>query len=192
VERLGTHAPIELDLRVVAATNRDPMQAVDAGRLRADLYYRLNVVRLEVPPLRERREDIPALAQFFVATLARELGVTPPELADADLAVLSAHRWPGNVRELRNLIERCLLLGLRPRDCVHTLGSVLPGREPADDSDRSLASAERRHILQVLREANGNRNLAASMLGVSRKTIERKLRQWAEQPDAAGEGAAST
>ena len=187
VRPVGGNEQIAVDARIIAATNRDLAAEVQAGRFREDLYYRLNVLEVHLPPLRERREDIPALAQFFVATLARELGVTPPELADADLAVLSAHRWPGNVRELRNLIERCLLLGLRPRDCVHTLGSVLPGREPADDSDRSLASAERRHILQVLREVNGNRNLAASMLGVSRKTIERKLRQWAEQPDAAGE-----
>ena len=110
VERLGTQVPIALDLRVVAATNRDPGLAMAEGRLRADLYYRLNVVRVEVPPLRERREDIPLLAEHFLARYSRELGRRPPRLAAETLALLRTYAWPGNVRELQNLMERAAVL----------------------------------------------------------------------------------
>ena len=122
VERLGTQVPIALDLRVVAATNRDPALAMAEGRLRADLYYRLNVVRVEVPPLRERCEDIPVLAEYFLARYSRELGRQPPRLAAETLARLRAYAWPGNVRELQNLMET----GRRPGPGGHHRSGPAP------------------------------------------------------------------
>ncbi|MCG6940504.1 MAG: sigma-54 dependent transcriptional regulator [Thiohalocapsa sp.] len=185
IRPVGGNAQVTVDARIVAATNRDLAAEVRAGRFREDLYYRLNVLEVRLPPLRERRDDIPALTRFFIGTLSAELGVAPPALDDEDLALLCAHPWPGNVRELRNVVERCLLLGQRPRDHLHSLGRAAEGDSelPDSDGDRSLAAAERRHILRVLGEANGDRNLAASMLGVSRKTVERKLRQWAQRAE---------
>jgi DNA-binding NtrC family response regulator len=184
IRPVGGNVQLAVDVRIIAATNRDLAAEVRAGRFREDLYYRLNVLEVRLPPLRERREDIPALTRYFIQTLSPELGIAPPAFDDEDLALLCVQPWPGNVRELRNVVERCLLLGQRPVDHLHSLGRVAQrdGDAP-DDGDRSLAAAERRHILWVLGEVNGDRNLAASLLGVSRKTVERKLRQWAQQPE---------
>jgi len=110
VERLGSNTPMQVDLRIVAATNRDPQKAVEEGLLRQDLYFRLNVVRVEVPPLRERRSDVPLLAEHFLQKYAAELGRRMPRLANGTLERLETYRWPGNVRELENLMERAAVL----------------------------------------------------------------------------------
>ena len=175
-----------VDTRVVAATNRDLLSAVHRGHFREDLYYRINIVDLRLPPLRERRHDIPVLARFFNETLAAQLGVAPLTLTSQDLHQLVSYDWPGNCRELRNLIERSLLLGQTPSHCCAELGAGADGAHqapcseegPLRESRASLRDLERDHILNALLAARGNKTAAARNLGVSRKTIERKLKQW--------------
>jgi formate hydrogenlyase transcriptional activator len=178
-ERLGSTKTIRVDVRLVAATNRDLAQMVAEGRFRSDLYYRLDVFPLTLPPLRERREDIPLLVRHFVAQHARRLNkriaTVPPEA----MAALTRYPWPGNVRELSNFIERSVLLspGGELRVAVADLKSV-----PAPESDgaATLAEAEREHILAVLRETKwriGGPSGAAALLGLKRTTLQSKMRK---------------
>ena len=172
IRPVGSEQEIPVDVRVVAATNRDLKAEVAAHRFRQDLYYRLQVVELVLPPLRERAEDIPALVAHFVATLAPALGVPPIDPDRRTLARLVAYDWPGNVRELKNLVERSLILGWFEL-----------GREPADEpahiaSTETLEAVEKRHILAVLAACDGNKSEAARRLGVSRKTMDRKCQAW--------------
>ncbi len=174
VRPVGADEEVPVDARIVVATNRCLADEVAAGRFREDLYYRLAVVTLELPPLRERPEDIPLLVRHFVDGLVRKLDLPPPQVHEADLLRLMDHPWPGNVRELRNLVERCLLLGLTPGECL-----VPGGARPEEDADDlRLATLVKRHILRVLRLENGNKSAAARRLGIGRKTLERKLREW--------------
>ena len=170
IRPVGSEAEVPVDVRVIAATNRDLRAEVAAGRFRQDLFYRLEVVTLAIPPLRERREDIAELALHFNAQLSVRLGLPPLVFTPADLARLSAYAWPGNVRELRNLVERSLILG----------GLPAAGEAPgfAEPLPLSLAEVEKRHILAVLDQCGGNHARAAALLGVSRKTIDRKAAEW--------------
>jgi two-component system NtrC family response regulator len=168
-----------VDVRIIAATNRDLAAEVTAGRFREDLFYRLNVLSVRLPPLRERTEDIPSLTRFFLEHLSTELGLPAPGIDDWDLDQLCRYDWPGNVRELRNVIERCLLLGRRPGQCIapdQTAGAAVAA--VAGEPDLSLQALEKRHILSVLETCAGNKSAAARELGVSRKTLERKLKVW--------------
>jgi DNA-binding NtrC family response regulator len=140
------------------------------------------VVAVRLPPLRERPEDIPTLTRFFLAQLSGELGLPAPEVDHRDLDQLRRYDWPGNVRELRNVVERCLLLGRRPGQCIAPDQAVGGSESIVGDVDMSLEAVERRHILSVLCTFEGNKSAAARELGVSRKTLERKLKAWgAEQ-----------
>ena len=170
IRPVGSEAEVPVDVRVIAATNRDLRAEVAAGRFRQDLFYRLEVVTLPIPPLRERREDIAELALHFNAQLSARLSLPPLVFTPADLARLSAYAWPGNVRELRNLVERSLILG----------GLPAAGEAPgfAEPLPLSLADVEKRHILAVLDQCGGNHARAAALLGVSRKTIDRKAAEW--------------
>ena len=172
IRPVGSEQEIPVDVRVVAATNRDLRAEVAAHRFRQDLYYRLQVVEVTLPPLRERVEDIPALLEHFISLLAPYLGV--PHLApDArTLARLGAYDWPGNVRELKNLVERSLILGwfdLGPEPAASAGGSV---------REESLEAVEKRHILATLAACDGNKSEAARRLGISRKTLDRKCQAW--------------
>jgi DNA-binding NtrC family response regulator len=172
IRPVGSEQEIPVDVRVVAASNRDLRAEVAAHRFRQDLYYRLQVVELNLPPLRERVEDIPALLEHFIGLLAPYLGV--PRLApDArTLARMAAYDWPGNVRELKNLVERSLILGwfdLGPEP--DTAAGVATG-------EGSLEAVEKRHILAVLAGCDGNKSEAARRLGISRKTLDRKCQAW--------------
>jgi two-component system response regulator AtoC len=169
-----------VDARVVAATNRDLEAAVKAGRFREDLYYRLNVVTIRIPPLRERREDIPLLAEHFAAKHGRGEGATvSPEAR----AVLQAHDWPGNVRELENVIARALALNpsgvVVPSDLPDRIrgGSAAPARGlPLPQGFRpTLDELGRRYAALVLGECAGNKTRAAELLGIDRKTLYRIL-----------------
>ena len=171
IRPVGAEREIPVDVRVIAATNRNLEEAIADGSFRADLYYRLNVVELKMPPLRERREDIPALVASFVRQLAPQLGVPPQQPDAALLASMQAYGWPGNVRELRNLVERWLILGSIP-------GMQDTSTPSGDDTDISLEAVEKRHILKVLAESDNNKSEAARRLGVSRKTLERKCAEW--------------
>ena len=190
MERLGTHAPIELDLRVVAVTNRDPMQAVEQGRLRADLYYRLNVVRLEVPPLRERGEDIPLLAEHFLERFGRELGRPALRLDPAAIARLKTYDWPGNVRELQNLMERAAVLirGGRIGPDLLPKAPASPSASPksaptslGDEEDLALQprvdALERDLIEEALRRTGDNKSAAARLLSISERSLWYKLKK---------------
>ncbi|THF62081.1 sigma-54-dependent Fis family transcriptional regulator [Pseudothauera rhizosphaerae] len=172
IRPVGSAKEVPVDVRVVAATNRDLRTEVAAGRFRQDLYYRLEVMTLTIPPLRERPEDVALLAAHFNTQLAQRLGLPPLALGDEALRRLAAYAWPGNVRELRNLIERSLILGHLPLDA----DAAIPGAGEA--LPVSLAEVEKRHILSVLAACRGNKSRAADLLGVSRKTVERKCVEW--------------
>ncbi|WP_431859126.1 sigma-54-dependent transcriptional regulator [Azospirillum sp.] len=177
IRPVGGEQELPVDVRVVAATNRDLKAEVAAGRFRQDLFYRLAVMTLRVPPLRERSDDVVELARRFMGVLSLRLGVPPLDIDPALEAALVAHPWPGNVRELRNLIERALLFGEFP---LEDLGLPVCGIDATDGTadGRALAEVEKRHILAVLAECGGNRARAALALGVSRKTLDRKCAEW--------------
>ncbi len=180
---VGATEPVSVDVRLVAATNRDLERDIEEGRFRQDLYYRLNVISLELPPLREREEDVPLLAEHFLERLCEERGGTM-RLADGTLEVLTGYRWPGNVRELRNVVERAYVL---------TEGEVvepdaLPDKltEPAEEplvterppANPPLEAIERAYIEHVLRSEDGNRTRAAEVLGIDPSTLYRKINRY--------------
>ncbi|ABS26001.1 sigma-54 dependent transcriptional regulator [Anaeromyxobacter sp. Fw109-5] len=192
--RVGGNEPIEVDVRIIAATNRDLRRAAHEGKFREDLFYRLNVIPILVPPLRERREDIPLLVENFVERLSVEMkrrieGVSP----DA-MGALMAHDWPGNVRELRNVLERGAVVATGTVIQLSDLG--LPTRLEAASKPGTLASleeVEKRHVAAVLAHANGNVSQSARILGIDRVTLYNKMRKYGlrrdgEEADAAHEG----
>lgn len=189
IRPVGANRETPVDSRVVAACNRPLRKEVEAGRFREDLFYRLNVLRVGLAPLRERPEDVALLAEHFSESLAHELGVPPIPFAHEDLMRLQLYEWPGNVRELRNVIERSLLLGKLPQDCCREVQTTDIGRGPEEafPVSMSMDEVERRHMLRVLDNVHGNKSEAARRLGVSRKTLERKLHVWSDaEPGGAG------
>jgi two-component system NtrC family response regulator len=184
IRPVGTEQEHAVNVRIVAATNRDMAEEVAQGSFREDLYYRLNVVSLRMPPLRERPDDIEHLVRLFSNRLAQELGMPPLVLDARELQRLRAHSWPGNVRELRNLVERAMLLDQSPVDCLESSATLHDKRlsagvvEDGYPADLPLAEVERHHILKVLAASDGNKSEAGRRLGVSRKTLERKLKLW--------------
>jgi DNA-binding NtrC family response regulator len=174
---VGGDSPVRVSARIIAATHRDLARMVEEGTFRQDLYYRLNVVRIHVPALRERSEDIPALVSHFVARHAREQGRPPPPVSEEAMGILMAHEWRGNIRELSNVVERALLLGDAAEIGVNDLPADLLGRQPAATISLKEATDdfERRHIARVLHQVGGNRQRAAQLLGVSEATLYRKL-----------------
>lgn len=182
IRPVGSNLEVAVDVRIVAATNRDLDAEVKAGNFRADLYFRLNVLSIRMPALREIADDIAVLARHFVHAIARDLGVETPELGDTEMSYLRSHDWPGNVRELKNVIERCLLLNSKPSQCIGRGGSTMADVD-ARESDVALACVEKKHILKVLEMEGGNKSAAARRLGIARKTLERKVQAWARQQD---------
>ncbi len=181
IRRVGTNEPIAVDVRVVAASNRDLSQAVKEGRFREDLFYRLNVVTLRLPPLRERREDIALLAEHFAAKHGRAEGAT---LSPAARDLLVAYDWPGNVRELENVVARALALNpsgvILPDDLPEHVRAAqrappAQGGGAATAERPTLDELERRYAAQVLQETGGNKTRAAEILGIDRKTLYRLL-----------------
>jgi DNA-binding NtrC family response regulator len=190
--RVGSTRDQSADVRVIAATNRNLQQAVQDGRFRADLFYRLNVVSLHVPPLRERAEDIPALLEHFLALYRQRFNRPALDLSTEARRQLAAYRWPGNVRELRNCLERAAALAttdmleaaqvLPAGETIQDMGSG-PASQPLTPDAQSttpstLEQLERQHILRVLDETGGNRERAAAVLGISARTLYRKLREY--------------
>ncbi len=174
-ERLGGAETIRVDVRLIAATKVDLRKKVEAGGFREDLFYRLNVLPIEVPPLRAREDDVIALAEHFLATLCAEFGRAPKPLAPSTVAWLRAHSFPGNVRELKNLIARAVTLCDGDSVRVEHLGGSQPGPGSSGDLAAARRAAEDRRIEQALEAAGGNKTLAAQMLGISRKTLWEKL-----------------
>ncbi|MDZ4144543.1 MAG: sigma-54 dependent transcriptional regulator [Burkholderiales bacterium] len=182
IRPVGSEQLIPVNVRIVAATNRSLAEAVRAGRFRKDLYFRLQVVELTLPPLREHKEDIPHLVAHFTAQLAPMLGVEPIRISAAEMDYLMQYDWPGNVRELRNLMERSLILGALNVSALYSLSrptadalSVPGGALAATD----LQSREKQHILSVLESVQGDKTRAAQLLGISRRTLERRCADWA-------------
>jgi len=180
IRLVGSNRETPIDVRVIAATNRDLSEEVKKGNFREDLYYRLNVLSIRMPALREREDDIPDLVSHFVDSLATEMGIASMQLSESEIARLKSYDWPGNVRELKNTIERSLLLNTPPSECLPALKEVMePGLETQESSDAVLLEdVEKRHILKVLEREGGNKSAAARVLGVSRKTLERKTQAW--------------
>jgi transcriptional regulator with PAS, ATPase and Fis domain len=182
VRRLGGRAARKTDVRVLAATGKSMEQAVERNEFRSDLYYRLNVVRLHIPPLRERPEDIPELLTHFARQAAQRLG-RPVSITPAALAALTHHGWPGNVRELRNAVERAAVLGsggtLDSKDFALASGgsAQTAGSGGALDLRTQVEAVEREAIQRALQASNGNRRQAASLLGISLRTLFYKLRR---------------
>ena len=172
VRPVGAEREIPLNLRFVFATNADLEAQIEDGRFRADLYHRINVVQIEMPPLKDRSEDIVELAAFFMGQFSKALGTLPLELDAETLLNLRRYAWPGNVRELKNLIERSVILGAFPEDFAGN--GKITGAQAIENLDLVM----QRHILHVLDLCDGNRAEAARRLGVSRKTIDRKIIAW--------------
>ena len=182
IRPVGSEQEIPVELRIVAATNRPLRDEVQAGRFRADLFYRLQVVEINLPPLASHKEDIPDLVAHFITTLAPQLGVAPFEVTADELRYLAEYDWPGNVRELRNLIERSLILGALNVSALYQGLTRTKGRPPpasaALEGPIDLHSLEKRHILAVLESVAGDKTRAAALLGVSRRTLERRVAEW--------------
>ncbi|MGN6104892.1 MAG: sigma-54-dependent transcriptional regulator [Kofleriaceae bacterium] len=185
-ERVGGTQTIRVDVRVIAATNRNLLDEVARGRFREDLYYRLHVVAIEMPPLRERRTDIPALAQFFLERYARENGKAIEALAPETIDLLAAYDWPGNVRELENAIERSVVLAngprIEPRQLpAHVRPKLAPPGMPVIPG-ATMDEIERYAILETLKATGGSTSKAAEMLGISTRTIQYRLHQYNQAP----------
>lgn len=178
-ERLGSNQTVRVNVRVVAATNQDLEQLVSKKLFRVDLFYRLNVIPICLPPLRERVQDIPPLTEFFVAKFAARFNKPIDLIPDEVMAVLKAHDWPGNIRELQNFIERAVLFSpgsvLRlPLDLKHTV------KQSPESAARTLADADREHILETLKQTDGligGQGGAADRLGLPRTTLIYKMRK---------------
>ncbi|MFN8626935.1 MAG: sigma-54 dependent transcriptional regulator [Candidatus Binatia bacterium] len=193
IERIGSNKPIQVDVRVVSSTNRDLSAAIRDGTFREDLYYRLNVFHIDLPPLRARQDDIPRLAQFFLAAFGREMGKGALRLAADAPAALVRYPWPGNVRELRNLMERAAVLCAGTQVDVDMLRMLSPASAaapategvaavPAADNlqlESAVEEVERKLILRALGAANDNKADAARLLGVSERTLWYKLKRYA-------------
>jgi two-component system response regulator AtoC len=199
VERVGDTKTLQVDVRVVLATNRDLAQAVAAGEFREDLYYRIHVIAIEMPPLRERRSDIPTLATHFLRRFGDEHGRPGLQFTERALAALAGAAWPGNVRQLENLVERAVVLGQGQRIDVEDLPTAVatPGAPTAPAAaaggtadvetgpilplKEALAAPERRIIERALGHCGGNREKAAKVLGINRSTLFHKLRKFGIQ-----------
>jgi transcriptional regulator with GAF, ATPase, and Fis domain len=189
IERLGGLRPVPIDVRVVAATNVNLRQAVRNRAFRDDLYYRLNVVPVHVPPLRERREDLPFLIEHFVRKVARECRRQVDGVSAGALEVLTRYDWPGNVRELENVIHRAVVLAAGPvvmlRDVPLEVAMPETGARLTEDTELPLREAcdqfERQYVLRVLERVHWNVSRAARLLGVHRNTVLTKLSVWGMQ-----------
>jgi two-component system response regulator HydG len=181
VTPLGSSLPTAVDVRLVAATNRDLAAEVRDGRFRTDLFYRLNVVHLELPPLRARPEDVPLLVEHFLQRFSRQYQVAPKRLAAEAVERLRTYAWPGNVRELQNAIERAFALSAADTITLDDLppslrGWELPSETPGDVP--TLEESERRLFAAALRKSGGNKNEAARLLGIDRQRLYRKIEKY--------------
>jgi len=176
--RLGGNQEIASDFRLICATHKNLEKLVEDERFREDLFYRINVFSIQVPPLRERPDDILPLARFFVEKYARAMGKPAREIAPEAQAVLTAYRWPGNVRELENAVERAMVVGKGPALEVRDLPLAVGDGSSDEPQARSLAALEKDHVARVLRDCDGNVTQAAKVLGIDRATLYNKLKRY--------------
>jgi transcriptional regulator with PAS, ATPase and Fis domain len=180
--RVGGHKPISTNVRIVAATNRDLEKMVEEGNFRQDLFYRLNVVSVHIPPLRERKEDIPELARLFLKEFAVKYGKPLPELAPKTIVSLLEYTWPGNIRQLRNLMERLVILTDQERiEPEHLPEGFKPSSlsfMPENPSPRKAGRSEYEELVEALRTTYGNKSAAAQLLGISRVTLYNRMKKY--------------
>ena len=180
ISPVGSHRVTKVDVRIIAATNKNLAEEIKKGTFRDDLFYRLNVVSIHIPPLRERTEDIPLLAQYFLQNFAHKHRKKVREIEKEALEMLKAYPWPGNVRELENTIERLVIFAkdevITPEDL--RLAGFKADEAGLDADDLPLEEIERRYILRVLKKCQGNKSRAAKILQIDRKTLREKLRRW--------------
>ena len=176
---VGETEPVEVNARILCATNHDLGQEVKAGRFREDLYYRLNVVEIHLPTLRERCQDIPQLVDYFVAKYSRELNKPCPHVSERALQAMMAYSWPGNIRELENVIERAVLFAddspIEPQDLAFVSKSAPSVSAPRDDLKSAIRAYEKQHILQVLRQHDFDKNAAAQAMNIGLSSLYRKI-----------------
>ncbi len=180
-ERVGGNQSIETDVRLIAATNRDLKKMVAEGKFREDLYFRLNVIKLHLPALRERREDIPLLANHFLKEYARENDKRVREISPEAMQLLIHYPWPGNIRELRNTLQRMVVMARGERLAEKDMPPELRVSAPPTGEEQvtlNLAETEKRLIRKALEQTHGNISKAAPLLGISRRTLHRKLKEW--------------
>jgi DNA-binding NtrC family response regulator len=180
VRRVGRTDTTTIDIRIIAASNKNLKSLVEAGTFRGDLYYRLNVVTIPIPPLRQRSEDILLLADFFANRYAESQGKPPVQIAPEAMALLRGYSWPGNVRELEHVMERAVVLAPRPVILPVDLPAALrtPAPVPGDDGWKTLDQLEREYIMRVLEAHHYDEHRASQLLGIHRKTLQRKLRRY--------------
>jgi len=186
IDRVGGSKPVPVDVRIIATSNRNMEDEVAKGNFRDDLFYRLNVMNLRIPPLAERPQDIPVLAEHFVKKYAEANGMTALPIADETMALLKGHAWPGNVRELENTLHRAVLLATGNEigpDAIMLTGDPQAGEPGAGPTrvGRTVADVERELIIDTLQHCLGNRTHAANILGISIRTLRNKLKQYGEQ-----------
>ncbi|MGZ5052036.1 MAG: sigma-54-dependent transcriptional regulator [Methylobacter sp.] len=196
IDRLGSNHSIEIDIRIIAATNRDPLVAVHEGRLREDLYYRINVLSIQLPPLRERRDDIPLLARYFLKKYRPSAGGDSLAISDEAIQALTAYAWPGNVRELENMMERAAVLsqgveidiGHLPQEVLSTnrAEKLSPAVDAEEDMDLEarVEKLERKLLNKALAESAGNKAKAARILKISERTLWYKIKKYGLKTEA--------
>ena len=182
ITRVGSTHPIHVDFRCIAATNKNVQQLVDEGKFRPDLFYRLNVFQIELPPLRDRKGDIPILVEHFIRKFSASMNKKITRVSPAAMALLDRYQWPGNVRELENAIERATVVAQEPEIGDEDFVLRLPVTEPAA---RKLEDIEKAHILAVLQDCKGNQTLAAEVLDIDRVTLHNKLKKYGWKREAA-------
>ncbi len=179
--RVGGNKALTVDVRLIAATNKDLAAMIKRGAFREDLYYRLNVINITLPPLRERKEDIAALARHFLQQYAKKLDKSITDLTSDALELLAGYHWPGNVRELENVVERAVILCESDLLGAEDLSVPAPAMIAELGTNPSLEEMEKNYILRVLRETNGNQSKASQLLGIDRKTLYLKLKKYGIQ-----------
>jgi len=183
VTPVGAAVPVKFDARIIAATNRDLEKEVEAGNFREDLYYRLNVIEMTLPPLRERRQDIPALIRHFLSRAAERQSTVEKPIADVTMSALCGYEWPGNVRELENAVERAFILSgdeIKLEDLSPKIRRSAGTGEYRNDGRASLEEVERRYVLETLEVAGHDKVAAAKTLGIDLSTLYRKLKRYEE------------
>ncbi len=175
ITRVGSTHPIQVDFRCIAATNKKLEQLIEEGRFRPDLFYRLNVFQIQLPPLRDRKGDIPILVEHFVRKFSTSMNKRINRVSPAAMALLDRYQWPGNIRELENAVERAMVVAQEPEIREEDFALRLPR---AENQPRTLEDIERAHILSVLEDCKGNQTLAAEVLDIDRVTLHNKLKKY--------------
>jgi len=182
IVRVGSNQPIKVDFRVIAATNKDLEKLIEEGHFRPDLFYRLNVFHIELPPLRERKEDIPLLVTFFVKKFAEQMNKRITRVASTVMTMLQQYPWPGNVRELENAVERAMVVAqepeIRENDFSLKAKAAVMSSTNGSGTPRTLEDIEKDHILRVLDETNWNQTRAAELLDIDRVTLHHKIKRY--------------